>query len=116
MGECVVCRETVTNPVCPSCLSAEIGAWLEETKPELLERFNEASKEMDLVLFNEETCILCKQGMDVCTYCYTEHIFNWLMREKSGKKLMREFLTYFNYDSGLRGYLFKAEKLGLLEE
>jgi hypothetical protein len=112
MGECVVCRETVTNPVCPRCLRAEVGAWLNETRPELLKDFEKISAEISTVVFGNEHCILCKRGMDVCTYCYTEHIFNWLLTTSPTREFMNEFLLLFNFDAGRRGYLQRAEKLG----
>jgi len=114
MGECAVCRDTVTNPVCPECLRTEIGSWLSEVKPDLLEGFDDCSDELSFVLFGDEKCILCRKGMDVCTYCYTNHVFNWL-KKRAPKVLLKEFITFFNFDEGRRGYLQEAERLGIYE-
>ena len=110
--ECVLCMEAVTNPVCASCLEAQMSIWLKETRSELVSELREKTNEISFGLNIVDACILCNKDMNVCTYCYTEYIFNWLV--DNNKDLAEKFMTYFNFDLEHRGYHKKAEKLGLI--
>ena len=93
MHECVVCDEAVTNPICPKCIETEIVTWLHEFRPELIDELREVTDEI-LTEEGSTQCILCKDKMAVCTFCYTQHIKNWLKNYPLAKK---EFRTFFNY-------------------
>jgi ferredoxin len=108
MGECVLCRETVTNPVCPECLAEEMAAWLGESRPDLVDGLRLKTKGMAQHLFDDNKCVLCGKDLDVCSYCFTEHIFEWLLSLKE-HALLKEYMVYFNYDLGGKGYRLKAE-------
>ena len=43
--ECVLCIEAVTNPVCASCLEAQMSVWLNEVNPDLVIELKEKTKE-----------------------------------------------------------------------
>jgi hypothetical protein len=90
--ECMLCKEPVTNPVCQDCLAQAVEQWLHEAAPQKVESLRaetEYIKGRDGV-----PCIRCKQLFEVCTYCYTKHIFNWL----ADGELQLEFLEFFNFD------------------
>ena len=90
--ECVLCKEPVTNPVCQDCLAEAIEQWLHEAAPEKIASLHEET-EMIKSPYGVN-CIRCKQAFEICTYCYTRHIFNWL----HDGKLQLEFLEFFNFD------------------
>ena len=97
MNECIVCREVITNPVCIECIEREIQMWLYEVRPELIEELNRKTDEINLK-FGDTSCILCKDKMSVCVYCYINHIQTWL---EDHPYLINEFKTLFNFN-----YLF----------
>ncbi len=110
--ECVLCKEAVTNPVCASCLEAQMSIWLNEIKPDLVNKLKEKTNEVSFEFDTVGECILCNKDINLCAYCYTEHIFNWLI--DNNRELAKKFITYFNFDLEHRGYHNKAEKLGLI--
>ena len=93
MHECVVCDEAITNPVCPECLETEVVTWLHEYNEGLIPEFYEVSDEI-LTYGGDTDCILCDRKMCVCTFCYTQHVKNWLRKNPSARK---QFRTFFNY-------------------
>ena len=110
--ECVLCMEAVTNPVCASCLEAQMSVWLNEVNPGLVPELKERTKEISFGFNTKSTCLICTKEMNVCAYCYTEYIFNWLIN--TNKDLAKIFITYFNFDLDHNGYHKKAEKLGII--
>lgn len=105
MQECVLCEEYITNPLCPECICAQVTDWLREFKPELVSGLVLETSKMSLGLFNENSCIKCSGFMDVCTYCYTKHILEWLKTQKVTETRMSEFITFFHFDLEKKGYL-----------
>ena len=93
MHECVVCDEAVTNPVCPECVEEEIVTWLHEFKPELINELRDVTDEI-LSPGGSTLCILCKNPMAVCTFCYTQHIKDWLTAYPVARE---RFHLFFNY-------------------
>ena len=104
---CILCSDFITNPVCLKCLEAEMKTWLKETKPELISSLKKLTAEIYMNTVNFENykwskCILCKRHMNICSYCYTEHIFTLI---KQNPELIEEFMTYFNFDLLHQGIL-----------
>ena len=104
MQECVLCKENITNPLCPNCISDQVITWLKEVKPEIVEELRQETKKLDLGLFNKNECIKCKGFMDICTYCYTEHVFEWLKKKHTSKNTENEFIKFFHFDLERKGY------------
>lgn len=103
MQECVLCRECITNPLCSSCVDVQLLDWLGEVSPSLLRDFVVESK-LDLGVFNNNACIKCRGFMDVCTYCYTEHVLSWLKSKNVSSALEEEFVRFFHFDLERKGY------------
>jgi len=114
VGACVMCGQQITNPLSPERLAEQMTTWLVETKPELIEALNNKSEEIIPCVQGEDTCIVTGRRMDLCTYCYTEHIFDWLVEINVSKPLLTEFLTFFHFDEGRKGYWEKAERMGII--
>ncbi|MCC7575007.1 hypothetical protein KO361_05425 [Candidatus Woesearchaeota archaeon] len=113
MQECVLCEEYITNPLCPECIGAQIKTWLLEAKPELIDLLDLETSKLSQHLFNKNFCISCKKDMDVCSYCYTEHVLEWL-EDKLSKELLSDFVKFFHYDFHRKGYFEKARVKGLI--
>ena len=99
-AECVVCDEVITQPLCAPCVTDEMEVWLQEVRPDLVDEMKTVASEM-WISRGEMSCILCKDNMDVCTYCFTLHILNWLQDKP---ELVPRFLQYFNFDLHYQGY------------
>ena len=104
MQECVLCEEYITNPLCPTCISEQVIDWLGERMPNLVKEFKQESVSLSLGLFNNNSCIKCKGFMDICTYCYTEHVLEWLQSKNVSEDLISEFLRFFHFDLERKGY------------
>lgn len=87
--------------------------WLAETRPDLIRGLQNVTEEINFCQDAEDVCIITGKKMNVCTYCYTEHVFNWLVSLKVNAELIKEYFVYFNFDFHRLGYFRKAEKLGL---
>ncbi len=97
MSECVLCRETVTNPLCPDCISEGIEQWLKES--------GLPSYAPTVTGVEGEQCIRCDKKIDVCLYCHTKQIYEWLKERKTSKLLLREFVDFFHFDLDKKGLL-----------
>ncbi|MDD9953893.1 MAG: hypothetical protein OXR66_06170 [Candidatus Woesearchaeota archaeon] len=88
---CVVCEEVITNPVCPCCLHEGVGQWLSERGQ------TKIATQVEWVphTTGDTHCIKCDQGMGICSYCYMGEMFDVVKQQPA---LIKEFLTFFNFD------------------
>jgi hypothetical protein len=101
MHECVVCEETVTQPVCPNCLEKHIAQKLYETKPKMVSDLKRKTEE---IYFEggDVTCVLCHTPISICSHCYSEHIKNWLQNlNEFGEEELNSFFNFLNLYFGL---------------
>ena len=95
MSECVVCKEAITNPICGFCVDAAVNEWL----------LQEGFEAIDLnIEFGEDSCILCKKDMAVCSYCHTKNVLD-VLKEKIPQKKFEELLSFYHLDLDKKGYL-----------
>ena len=113
MGACVTCGQQITNPLCPERLAEQMKTWLAETKPELISALDNRTEDFLDKPSGRDTCIVTGKKMDVCPYCYTEHIFDWLTSLNLNSELITQYLTFFHFDEGRLGYWQRAEQLGI---
>lgn len=113
MGECVVCRQQITNPLSPERLAEQMSSWLAEVRPELMKGLTDKTEEILPLECGDVNCIVTGRPVSLCTYCYTEHIFNWLISIRAGTDLVAEFITYFHFDGARQGYWRVADELGV---
>lgn len=92
MPECVVCEETITQPLCGGCIEQQMETWLFE-KGLGSDELNRRTDEI-LVRDGATQCIKCKQGMSVCGHCYVTHIRAWL--QEAHPALEEEFIRLFS--------------------
>jgi hypothetical protein len=110
MGACVLCEEQITTPLGPQRLGEQIATWINETNPTLADEFTNVSNELlESKQYGDDVCIINKCPMRVCAYCYTEHIFSWLLSTKPSWETIREFLIYFDYDTSKFGIEVRAK-------
>ena len=68
-ASCIICREGITNPICPECIAKEVIHW----KPEL-------RGYLDTPVSRGEThCIFCGKSMSICAHCYSMDIFDLVL-------------------------------------
>ena len=114
---CDVCREAVVHPLCPSCITTEIEAWLvlypnlrNELMPKLEKFLDKIKNKTD-----STECIKCKnKRAAVCPYCFTDHVLGQLKEINSNNIILREFFEFFNFDFHHTGYSKEAEALGVI--
>jgi hypothetical protein len=102
MTTCVMCEETITNPVCPDCLHSGVRQWLVEQQETRLAQtvlditIADVKNLQHRALVEDSTlCIKCNRSMNVCTYCYTKDVFDVI---KSKPLLVAEYMMFFNFD------------------
>ena len=88
---CIVCREGITNPICPECLAKEIRHW----KPGL-------SKILLKPAYGYTTdvsCMFCGRYMSICAHCYCTDVYDILLEE--APEVAEEFKDLFGLREGL---------------
>jgi hypothetical protein len=117
MGACVLCKEQITNPLSPQRLTEQVTTWLGETRPVLATAFQDEVK--NNLSYNNtlgnDFCVVTGTKMTLCAYCFTEHIFHWLVDQDVASELMHDYVTFFNYDVTGKGYRQDARDKGYLE-
>ena len=117
--ECLVCRETIFNPLCPMCIAEQIQVWL-TSYPDLSRKLKPIIRKYLRDLHNEIShldieCVACKEKRAaVCPYCFTEYVLFQLKKLQVNRQILGEFLRFFNFDLDYSGYAKEAEKIGLL--
>jgi len=115
---CDVCSQAVTNPLCPTCLTTEIQAWLTlypNLRKELLPKLYRYLHKLEERRTDATRCLKCKnKRASVCPYCFTEHVLRELKRLDSNKIILKEFFEFFNFDLDHTGYSKEAEEIGVL--
>lgn len=94
LSTCELCLETITNPLCASCLSSSVNTWIKKEGDELFLDYLKKSHEFFEFLSesedNVEFCITCKEDTKkvLCVQCYTDSVYkilesvNWIKAEK----------------------------------
>ena len=110
---CLVCKEEITNPICPECLARTIIAWA-VNYPKIALKLTEPIKTyLDKTrTFEGMQFIKCeKYKAFECPYCFTNFIYKELKKITKDKRILHEYLTYFNFDSKHTGYWKEKELL-----
>lgn len=96
--KCTLCNDTITNPICPDCLTSRVLNWLNEINPELAHKI----KIFDIEVEEGTQCLFCHKKMNVCAHCFSRDIFDFL--EEQDPALAKEFAARFDFE--LRKELF----------
>jgi hypothetical protein len=107
-GLCLECNEGIFNPICPACLAREMRIWIEENgfNRKIGREISEFANSIKNKFIDEGIdCAICKSNQtSICPYCFTSRIYNFLQKLNVKRKILEEFLTYFNYDFEHTGY------------
>ncbi len=93
-AKCKECEQVITHPMCMACLTEQMEAWLRDRRPDLIPELR-ATADVLWSPTKETHCIQCNHKMNVCTYCFTRHILDWL---RDYPRLIQEYATIFTYD------------------
>ena len=84
-AKCIICREGITNPICPECLAKEIGYWRPELKTSLVTPMSAGSVR----------CMFCGKGMSICAHCYSRDVYDLIKEEFPW--MAEEFIERFDF-------------------
>ena len=92
MALCVLCNEPITNPICTKCIARSVEVWLMRNNPELIDI---VESRLDLFesyenIDNNVKCIICNSTMNVCAYCASQEIYEWI-KESNDKITLQTF-------------------------
>ena len=96
--KCTLCAETITNPICPDCLTSRVFSWLSEINLKLAQEI----KTFNLSIEEGSSCIFCSQKMNVCAHCFSRDVYEFLA--ENDLQLAKEFAARFDFE--LRKELF----------
>lgn len=110
---CLECKEEIFNPLCPECLAKSIMSWA-VNYPSIAIKLNEEIKDYleKNKKFEGSLCIKCKKYKAYeCPYCFTNYVLQKLKKITNDKKIILQYLTYFNFDLEHTGYWKEKEEL-----
>jgi len=115
---CNVCSQAITNPLCPTCLTTEIQAWLTlypDLRRQLLPKLFRYLHITEETLKDSTACLKCRnKRASVCPYCFTDYVLKQLKKINVNRIILKEFFEFFNFDLDHTGYSEEAEKLGVI--
>ena len=59
-GSCTLCKEIITNPICPDCVQREIVAWLRDNDASQIDNAKDLALLFSTTAYNS-TCIVCNR-------------------------------------------------------
>jgi len=69
-GSCTMCKEVITNPICPDCVQREIVTWLRDNDTSQIDNAKDLAMLFTTTTYSS-TCIVCNRKMGVCPFCTT---------------------------------------------
>jgi hypothetical protein len=88
---CRNCKQVITNPMCPGCISKGVEQWALIWMPELLPYLKPTDN-----LGTGTRCVLCSRDMSSCAHCYSREIYDLVM--EAMPELEDQFLQHFNFE------------------
>jgi hypothetical protein len=80
---CIVCREGITNPICPECMAEQVRGWHPDIGPYLAVP----------AATGTVRCLFCGKRMSICAHCYASDIEDLVGGKRP--KLAEEFREIF---------------------
>ncbi len=93
-NSCVMCRYSITDPVCGRCYIKQTEAMLNDLKVHSLaiEVIMTKIKSKFIETLNDTVCILCKkENVALCRYCFSLILINTLRELNLSEKLIKNF-------------------------
>ena len=95
-NQCIALEGKNNKPICQKCLENEVNNWLKIRKPNLLPELKNKTK----IFFSKSSysnhipCSLCNKHINICDFCFREHIKKWL--KDKYPRLLQEFKLFFS--------------------
>ena len=117
MTLCIQCDEHITNPIHPDRLMAEVRQWLHQVAPYMLPVFPTIKQSLPKSNLDDvcETCIHEGKKTQVCPYCVTEHVYDWLCDMDAPTGVIERYLKLFSYDHEHKGFEVRARRYGHID-
>lgn len=93
---CWECNETITEPLCPHCLTKHIQAYVGERRPDLALQMVNSTEAGGIEGEGETTCLCCGQGMNICAHCISSDAYQYLLEKDAA--LAEDFMGRFDFD------------------
>lgn len=90
--ECVLCDESITNPICPECQARQMEQWFNERKLHYIGNLKDMAQITKSYPEEYTTCIFCGNYMNICSHCFSHGIM-----EMIEEKLHDDFLLNFSF-------------------
>jgi len=94
-NSCVICNDSISDPVCRGCYIKQIKILLNDLKMHSLAKeniLNRVKKSFPLETLNDIECILCKKdNVAMCRFCFSEIIVRRLRELNLTEDLIENF-------------------------
>ena len=102
-NNCIICFESINDPVCVHCYIKQAGIWLEdkEVNPDVKSFILSKIKNLLIIeQVSEAECIFCKNdSVNVCFFCFSRMTLQILGELNFSEGLMDDFSEAFKYNS-----------------
>ena len=116
--ECLSCKETIYNSICPNCLFKAIKQWMDEKGVDggVLDDIKHFMKAHKSFSYDAQECLIChRKSVYLCPYCFTEFVLNVLKKHRVSQNVLKEYIRFFNFDFGdLRQFGVNKNNFNLL--
>lgn len=91
LSSCVECEVTITEPICPSCLTDSMRVMVAEEDQDMASGILE-----DIPTEAGISCLFCGELMNRCAHCISKDIYLFIRDRNPG--LAEEFMSRFDFD------------------
>jgi hypothetical protein len=92
---CVVCNESISDPVCRGCYLKQINLLLNDMQMHILAKkiiLNKIKNSFPIETLNNTECILCrKDNVAICRYCFSIILRNILREFNFTEEMIEDF-------------------------
>ena len=97
---CVICKESITDPVCDKCYIEQTTVLLNDLRvnPRIIDFIKDKlENRIHLETLNDSECILCqKEHVDLCRYCFSVVLIRTLREINFPEDLIETFEDFFS--------------------
>ena len=98
--ECITCSREITHPICAGCNARHFFLWLNDKKLNINKRvlMEKIKKSLFIENGNHLNCIICHNGVYVCSYCFFSKVESMIHHLNLPKPIKEDFGVSFNYE------------------
>jgi len=108
---CSLCGYEISNPTCAGCLKRQVIGFIGD-KTNLVQDVEENMDLFENFADNKAECVLCKEPVSVCSYCFYREIYKAMKR--TNPRLARTFGRLFQCSGEMQMYLNHYFSLNLV--